>query len=130
MTDRDPTLLGDSRVNLSENGTPGTRWNFTVNHNYENWRFLARFNYYGDYYDNEAGGEFDGAFVVDLEAGVGVTEQIDLVLGVRNVGDETGCSTNDCGQTPANILGLPSSQFSPFGFGGAFYYGKMSYRFE
>lgn len=130
VTDRDPTLLDDGRVNLIENGTPDTRWNLTANHNYENWRFLVRVNFYGEYYDNEAGGDFDNAFVVDLEAGLGVTENIDVVLGVRNVGDETGCSTNDCGQTPANVLGLPHSQFTPFGFGGAFYYGKMTYSFE
>ena len=95
----------------------------------EQWRFLVRVNYYGEYYDNEAGGEFDDATVIDLEVGFAANENIDFTVGARNVGDETGCSTRSCGVTPPGILGLPSSQFSPFGFNGAFYYGKMTYNF-
>lgn len=130
VTSRNETLLNDARVRLIENGTPDSRWNFTANHQYEAWRFLVRVNYYGDYYDNEAGGTFDSAYVFDLELGYTLNENIDFTLGGRNVGDETGCSTNDCGVTPAPILGLPSSQFTPFGFNGAFYYGRMTYNFE
>ena len=48
---------------------------------------------------------------------------------MRNVSDERGCSTNSCGGTPANILGLPYSQFTPFGFNGSFYYGRLTYNF-
>ncbi|NOX48911.1 MAG: hypothetical protein GXP16_00005, partial [Gammaproteobacteria bacterium] len=129
VTSRDPTLLNNNRVNLIENGTPDTRWNLTANHNIGQFRFLVRVNYYGDYYDNEAGGNFDDAFVIDLEAGMTVSENIDLSLGARNVGDEQGCSTNSCGTTPAGVLGLPYSQFTPYGFNGAFYYGRMSYNF-
>ncbi len=130
VTDRDPTLLGDSRVRLIEEGTPDDRWNLTANHNIENWRFLVRINYYGEYYDNEAGAEFDDAYVIDLEAGVTATENVDLTFGVRNVGDEQGCSVGSCGGLPRGVLGLPYSQFTPFGFNGAFYYGKVSYNFN
>ena len=129
VTRRDPALLGDSRVRLIEDGVPDTRWNLTANHRIENWRFLARVNYYGEYFDNEAGAEFDDAYVIDLEAAVTVNEKADITLGIRNVGDEQGCRTDSCGGLPATVLGLPYSQFTPFGFNGAFYYGRVTYSF-
>ena len=119
VSDRDPALFGADRVRLVQDGTPGTRWNVTANHNVDQWRFLARVNYYGEYYDNEAGGFFDDAVLVDLEAAYSVNEDMTITVGGRNVSDEQGCSTAKCGGTPPGALGLPYSQFSPFGFNGA-----------
>jgi iron complex outermembrane receptor protein len=120
-------LFNVDRVRLIQNGTPGTRWNFTANHNINQWRFLARLNYYGDFYDNEASGYFDDAILLDLKAAYTHNEEMTFTLGARNVSNEQGCSTSSCGTTPPSALGLPYSQFSPFGFNGAFYYGRFSY---
>ena len=130
VSDRDPALFGADRVRLVQDGTPGTRWNVTANHNVDQWRFLARINYYGEYYDNEAGGFFDDAVLLDLEAAYSVNEDMTITVGGRNVSDEQGCSTAKCGGTPPGALGLPYSQFSPFGFNGAFYYGRFTYNFK
>ena len=92
-------------------------------------RLLARVSYFGEYYDKEAGGEFDSATLLDLEAGYDLSQGMSLTMGMRNVSDERGCSTNTCGTTPASILGMPYSQFTPFGFNGSFYYGRLSYNF-
>ena len=127
VVSRDPTLFNVDRVRLIQNGTPGTRWNFTANHNINQWRFLARLNYYGDFYDNEASGYFDDAILLDLKAAYTHNEEMTFTLGARNVSNEQGCSTSSCGTTPPSALGLPYSQFSPFGFNGAFYYGRFSY---
>ncbi|NCF33170.1 MAG: TonB-dependent receptor [Proteobacteria bacterium] len=129
VTRRNTTLLGDSRVRLIGDGVPGARWNLTGKHDMGQLRLLARVSYYGEYYDNEAGGDFDSATLFDLEAGYDLTEDMTGTIGMRNVSDERGCSTNSCGGTPANVLGLPYSQFTPFGFNGAFYYGRLSYNF-
>ena len=128
--DRDPALFGNNRVLLVQDGTPSTRWNLTANHNIAEWRFLARVNYYGEYYDNEAGGYFDDALLLDLEAAYSVSEDMTITFGGRNVSDEQGCSTSSCGTTPPGALGLPYSQFTPFGFNGAFYYGRFTYNFK
>ena len=129
VTRRNANLLGDSRVRLIEDGVPGTRWNLTGKHDMGQLRLLARVSYFGEYYDNEAGGEFDSATLLDLEAGYDFSADLSGTFGMRNVSDERGCSTNTCGGTPANILGLPYSQFTPFGFNGSFYYGRLSYNF-
>jgi iron complex outermembrane receptor protein len=132
VTKRNPELLNDSRKRLLEDGVPGTRWNFTANHQMDNLRLMGRFNYYGEYYDNEAGAEFDSANTFDLELGYGFSEQLDLVLGARNLfdeqGEETVKATNGDFDAGA-VLGLPYSQFNPFGFNGTFFYAKATYSF-
>jgi iron complex outermembrane receptor protein len=130
VASRNAALFNDGRVRLVEDGTPGTRWNLTANHNIGQWRLLARLNFYGEYYDNEAGGDFDDATLIDLEAAYDITEDMSITIGGTNVGDEQGCSTANCGTTPPGALGLPYSQFTPYGFNGAYYYGRFTYNFQ
>jgi iron complex outermembrane receptor protein len=123
-------VLDDSRVKLIEDGVPGTRWNLTANHQMDKARFLARINHYGRFYDNEAGGTFTSAETVDLEFGYTYSESLDFALGARNVFDEQGCKAIDCaGFDFGGALGLEYSQFNPYGFNGAFYYGKVTYNY-
>ena len=129
VTARNPALLGDSRVRLIEDGVPDTRFNLAANHSMGDFRILARLSSYGEYYDNEAGGVFDNSVLFDLEGGYDINEQFSGTVGIRNVGDEQGCSTSDCGSLPPQILGLPYSQFTPFGFNGRFFYGRLTYNF-
>jgi iron complex outermembrane receptor protein len=131
VTRRNPDLLGDSRVRLIEDGVPGTRFNLTANHQMDKLRLLARMNHYGKYYDNEAGGVFDSAQTVDFELGFSQSDQLDLVFGVRNLFDEQGQETVtvDPGFDAGAVLGLPYSQFNPYGFNGTFFYGKATYSF-
>jgi iron complex outermembrane receptor protein len=141
VTDRDPALLGDTRVLLIEDGVPDTRVNLSASHSMDAWRFLARINYYGDFYDNEtrdfnlegpassSNGIFDDAYTVDLEVGYAITEDLDVALGGRNILDETGCDIEDCSSQQPGDLGLQSSQFNPFGINGAYYYGRLRYNF-
>lgn len=129
VTRRNPALLNDDRKRLIEDGTPETRWNLSAVHGTDKWSFLARVSYYDEFFDNEAGGVFDDNILLDVEATYTINDQLEFSVGSRNITDETGCSTNDCGGLPANVLGLPSSQFSPFGFSGAFYYSRLTYNF-
>lgn len=129
VTSFDPEILDNGRIKLIENGIPDTRINFSANHAMDSWRLLARLNYYSDFYDNEADGTFDAAYTVDLEASYQATEHLSFALGGRNILDETGCSLDNCSTSKAGELGLPSSQYSPFGFNGAYYYGRLMYEF-
>lgn len=130
VTRRNAALFDDTRLKALEDGVPDTRWNLSANHLVNDWRFLARLSYYGEYFDEQAGGSnFDANTLLDLEAAYSFTDQMTVTLGARNVTDETGCSTDECGGTPSSALGLPSSQFTPFGFSGAFYYLKLNYDF-
>lgn len=130
ITRRDPNLLSDARVQLIEDGVPGTRWNLSANHQLDKARFLARVSHYGDHFDNEAGGTFGSNNLLDLEFGYRYSDKIDFSLGARNVTDEQGDRAADVGSFDFGaVLGLEYSQFTPFGFNGTFLYGKASYSF-
>jgi iron complex outermembrane receptor protein len=130
VTDRDDTdIISDGRVLQIENAVPDTRVNFSANHSMDAWRFLARVNYYDEFLDAEAGGTFDAEYTVDLEVGYQVTEALEVSFGGTNITDETGCDIEDCSPTQPGGSGLQSSQYSPFGFNGSFYYGRLRYSF-
>ena len=130
VTRRDASLLNDARRQVIEDGVPGTRWNFTANHQLDKARVLVRVSHYGGYYDREADGVFGSNTLLDLEAGYTYSDNLDLVLGVRNLTDEQGDFARDVGGFDFGaILGLEYSQFTPFGINGTFFYGKATYNF-
>ena len=129
VTRRNADLLGDNRVQLIEDGVPNSRWVMTAQHDMGQMDYLVRVSYYGKYYDSEAGGVFDDAMLLDLELGYDVNDDLRGSFGVRNATNEKGCRAGSCGTTPATEIGLPYSQFTPYGFNGAFMYGRLSYSF-
>ena len=66
VTRYDPNLVDARGLRSIEDGVPGKRWNLTGTHTHETWRFLFRLNYYGRYYDGDARGGIDDAYVYDL----------------------------------------------------------------
>lgn len=129
VTGFNPTTVNASRIRLIEDGTPDTRYNLTANHQMDKVRLLARASYYGDFFDNEAGGVFDDAMLFDLEAGYSLTDSSTVIVGGRNLFDEKGCTVDECSTSARTDLGNVYSQFSPFGFNGTFYYVRYNYTF-
>jgi len=122
ITDAGATI-GATRIREYEEGLPETRYNVAANHDYEKWRFLIRASYYDDWYDSEDGNVYDGKTLVDLEAAYSFTEALTVVLGAQNALDETP----DENPGAASGVGNRYSQFSPFGFNGAYWYARVRY---
>jgi iron complex outermembrane receptor protein len=129
VTSRDTAVIGDDRVSEIEESVPDTRINLTASHSMDAWRFLARVNYYDEFLDTEAGGVFDDAYTVDLEVGYQISDAMEVSFGGTNITDETGCDIDDCSGQAKDFTGLQSSQYSPFGFSGSYYYGRLRYNF-
>ena len=117
------TTIGATRIREYEEGLPETRYNVAANHDYEKWRFLARVSYYDDWYDSEDGNVYDGKYLVDLEAAYAFTDALSVVVGAQNAFDEVP----DENPGAASGVGNRYSQFSPFGFNGAFWYARVRY---
>lgn len=117
------TNIGATRIREYEEGLPETRYNVSANHNMGDWRFLARVSYYDDWYDSEDGNVYDGEFLVDLEGAYRINENLGVVLGAQNAFDTTPQ------ENPGAAAGVGNrySQFSPFGFNGAFWYLRVTY---
>jgi len=126
-------LLGPGDVLALERGVPRTRWNAALNQRVGRVGLLGRLNYYGDWVDL-----FDARFVrgaeapilngrpiIDLEVSVPIfSEDVTLAVGGQNVFD----TFSDRSDLLAGALGVPYSQFTPWGFSGGYYYARMSYR--
>ncbi|BFM07948.1 TonB-dependent receptor plug domain-containing protein [Halioxenophilus aromaticivorans] len=125
VTDFNPATVDAARVRQIEETTPDTRYNFSINHQVEDLRLLVRASYYDDFYDNEAGAVFDDAYTLDVEGRYDIGDSA-ITLGGTNILGEQGC---ECAPGQTTGLGLPYSQFSPFGFNGALWYLKYQYHF-
>jgi iron complex outermembrane recepter protein len=115
--------VDDARVRQIEEGLPETRWNLAANHSRDNWRVLARLSYYDDWWDSEDGNVYSGETLLDLEGGYTFADRVTVVLGLQNALDTT--PTENPGA--AGGVGNRYSQFSPFGFNGAFWYLRLRY---
>jgi iron complex outermembrane receptor protein len=122
ITDAGATI-GATRIREYEEGLPETRYNVAANHDYEKWRFLIRASYYDDWFDSEDGNVYDGKTLVDLEAAYAFTDALTVVVGAQNAFDETP----DENPGAASGVGNRYSQFSPFGFNGAYWYARVRY---
>ena len=125
-------LLGPGDVLALERGVPRTRWNVALNQRVGRVGLLGRLNYYGDWVDL-----FDARFVsgtdapilngrpiIDLEISVPLVEEVTLAIGSQNVLD----TFSDRNDPLAGALGVPYSQFTPWGFSGGYYYARINYR--
>ena len=124
VTDRGATI-DDTRVLELENGLPETRYNIAANHASPTgaWRFLVRYSYFDDWYDSEDGNTYDGKGLVDIEGAYTLNDRWTFVVGAQNVFD----TVPDENPGAAAGVGNRYSQFSPFGFNGAYWYARLRY---
>ncbi|MCY3741450.1 MAG: TonB-dependent receptor [Candidatus Poribacteria bacterium] len=140
VTKRNPDILDDTRVRLLEEGVPHHRGNVTLTQGIgDSLGVLGRVNYYGPWYESAVGAQtYSGAFLVDIEVSYALIENLGITVGVNNVLNvEPDNITSaegpdvpfDIKEFPARIVGRPFGEYSPYGFGGAFWYTKVGYRF-
>ena len=135
ITKRNPDILDDTRVRLLEEGVPRHRGNVTLTQGIgDNLGVLGRVNYYGPWYEYAVGAQtYEGAFLVDLEVSYALVENLGITVGVNNVlnvePDNVTWADPDVENFTGSIVGRPFGEYSPYGFGGAFWYTKVSYSF-
>ncbi len=140
VTKHNPDILNEVRINLIQEGIPQHRGNVTLTQAIGNsLGVLGRVNYYGPWYENAVGAQtYSEAFLVDLEVSYAIVENLGITIGVNNVLNvEPDNITEaegpdvpfDIKEFPARIVGRPFGEYSPYGFGGAFWYTKVSYSF-
>jgi len=120
-----PETLDATRIRELQEALPETRWNFTTTHHMrDNWRFLGRLSYYSGWFDSEDVIAYPGETLVDLEAAY-TWNNLTFVLGGQNVFDTFPEENTGARSGVGNLY----SQFTPFGFNGAFYYARIKYDF-
>ena len=135
VTDNEMGLLGDRRLAEFAYALPRTRWNVDVNQRFGRVSLLGRVNYFGGWYDYDSGfaqaflpaagieqGFFDGRPLVDLELSIALGGGTTLAVGGQN-------AFNSYPQVPARAMsvGEKYSEYTPWGFNGAYYYVRVGY---
>ncbi len=131
-TKTEVTKQGDNLSNLRklqlEKQLPKTRGTLSLSHSQNQFRTLARVNYYGsstEYYFTETRvTELDPQVTVDLEISYQATESLELIAGGQNIFDSYPTKASY-----AESLGSTYPTSSPNGFGGGYYYVKAKYNF-
>ncbi|MDE0318208.1 MAG: TonB-dependent receptor [Candidatus Poribacteria bacterium] len=135
VTKRNADILDDTRVRLLEEGLPKHRGNVTLTQNIVgNLGVLGRVNYYGPWYEYAVGAQiYDDVFLVDLEINYPFAENLGITVGVNNVfnvePNNVTWSDPNIENFTGSIVGRPFGEYSPYGFGGAFWYTKIGYNF-
>ena len=125
VTDHNPDILDALRLRELEENLPRQRGNLTLTQALsERWSGLGRASYYGEWYDSEDDQTYSGKVLFDLETSISFDEaQSAIAIGVQNILN----TYPDEHELARDRTGNKYSQFSPFGFGGAFWYVKYSY---
>ncbi len=92
----------------------------------EKFRLTLRSSYYDDWYDSEDGLRYGDKTLFDLEGSFKLNDAVTFVLGGQNIFN----ATPDENPNAAAGVGNQFSQFSPFGFNGAFWYARLKYAFR
>ncbi len=138
VTDNDRGLLNARRTTEYAYALPRTRWNAAVTQRIGPTSLLGRVSYYGGWYDYDSGlshatgiyvpagglhnGFFEGRPIVDLELSFDLGRGTTLAIGGQNVFD-TYSQVSEL----AMDVGELYSEYTPWGYSGAYYYMRIGY---
>ena len=126
VTQFSPETINDVRIRELQEGLPSHRATITLTQPMlDRWNLLGRGRYYSSWHDSEDSQTYGDEFIVDFEVNYSLTNRITLTAGAQNVFN----NYPDENPTSAATTGNKYGQFSPFGFDGAFWYGKLGYSF-
>ncbi|HBO12417.1 MAG TPA: TonB-dependent receptor, partial [Halieaceae bacterium] len=117
-------IIDAGRVQELEEGLPETRWNVGATHTMGDWRMMARYSYFDDWFDSFEGTTFDGYGLVDAEVAYNMASGLSLIVGANNLLDEVPDEVPNPG-----AFGLRYSQYAPGGFNGRLAYLRVTYDF-
>ncbi len=116
--------IGAGRVQALEDLLPNWKMNVSWTHMMGDFRTLARLNYYGEWDDTGNGvPDMGAAFLIDVEVGYHINDNMDVVFGIENLFDEYPDRNPGAGD-----LGQLYSEASPFGFNGGAWYLQFRYQ--
>ena len=138
VTDNRMGLLNDRRLTEFAYALPRTRWNVGLTQQVGRMSILGRVNWFGGWYDFDSGfaqlyvpsggieqGFFDGRPILDLEASIALGGGTTLAIGAQNA-----LNTYPDESARAMSVGERYSEYTPWGFNGAYYYVRVGYGWD
>ncbi len=126
VTKFNPDTLDGTRIRELQEALPENRWTLSANHAMENgFRVLGRASFYDGWFDSEDAASYGGEYIFDLEGAYSFDSGVTLSLGGQNILD----TFPDENTGARSGVGNRYSQYTPFGFNGAFWYARLSFKF-
>jgi iron complex outermembrane receptor protein len=131
VTAFNPDTLSESRIQQLQEALPTTRGSLTITHAIKDLRLLGRASSYSGWFDVDDAVSYDGPlfsarhFLLDLEAAYTWNKHVTLVVGGQNILNHYPDENPGARAGVGNLY----SQYTPFGFNGAFWYGRIKYDF-
>ena len=125
VTDFNPVTLDDLRIKELEENLPKQRGALTVIQSItDQWSALGRVGFFGGWFDSEDDATYTGKTLLDFETTYTASSGLTMTIGAQNI-------LNSYPDENPNALDIGNkySQFSPFGFNGAYWYSKIGYSF-
>ena len=119
VTDYNPDVLNETRIEQLEDALPGTRWTAAARRGWGGVSVLGRLSYYAGWFDSRDDRSYPGEYLVDLEASYAVSESARLTFGAHNALNRYPEENPE-----ATRAGNRYSPGTPFGASGGFYYVK------
>ena len=118
----DGPLADEKEIRDYEFGLPRNRFIAAVRHDANAFGVVARFNYFGGWYDSEEDENFGGYGIVDVSASYQIQGGLSATVGADNVLD----SYPELNPNRFAGLGNKYSQYAPAGFNGRFAYLRIT----
>jgi iron complex outermembrane receptor protein len=125
VTDRDPTVVNDGRVNQLERALPRYRSVLSLSRQLGDVSTLVRGTYYDGFYDSELSDpdlRYGANVLFDAEVSLPLANNASIAIGANNL-----LNTYPDENPAAAGLGALYPESTPFGFNGGYYYLRLSY---
>jgi iron complex outermembrane receptor protein len=122
VTAFNPDTLSEGRIRQLEEALPRVRSAVALNQTIDKLRLMGRVSTYSGWYDADDAYKYEGTNVlVDAEAAYMLTKRAQLVVGGTNIFNHYPEENPGARAGVGNLY----SQYTPFGFNGAFWYARI-----
>ncbi len=127
VTKHNPATLSEGRIKELQESLPSSRASLTLTQALtDNLGVLGRWSYYSSWWDDDDQQAYGSEFLLfDLESSYSLANGLMVSVGAQNILN----TYSDENPNAAAATGNKYSQFTPFGYSGAFWYGKFTYSF-
>ena len=117
----DSSSISAGTIRNLEDGWPTTRYNLAYRRSFSQFNAVARYSYYGEWYDDHAGTDFDGYGYLDLLASYNLDNGWQISIGIENSLDSYPDEAINYGN------GRRYPRYAPAGHNGRMVFAKVSF---
>ena len=120
----DSSSISAGTIRNLEHGWPETRYNVTYRQSFDQWDLVARYSFFGDWYDDHAGADFSGYGLADVQVRYNFASGLAVTLGAENALDEYPDEAINYGN------GRRYPRYAPAGHNGALVFAKVNFAIQ